>query len=148
MSDFDILIDDGGLAAQLGRNLRPAIEAGAQGIAAEIQNVLAPYPPAPPRRAGRPYYVRGKGMFTATGVQISQSEMLNRRWSIRPVPLGARLQNTASYASYVHGVKDQMRLHGQRGWVREDRAVEQVERSGEMQRVMEIAIAAALEVEP
>jgi hypothetical protein len=127
----------------LATNLQPPIEAGAQGIAAAVQNVLAPYPAAPPRIAGRGYYIRGKGQFTAGGRLVKASETLNRKWSIRKVPWGSRLRNTASYAVWVHGKTKQNRYHGKRGWVREDQAAEQVTASGEAKQIMAAAIAAA-----
>lgn len=127
----------------LATNLQSPIEAGAQGIAAAVQNVLAPYPAAPPRIAGRGYYIRGKGQFTARGRLVKASETLNRRWAIRKVAWGARLRNTASYAVWAHGAKRQNRYHGKRGWVREDQAIAGVTSSGEAKQIMAAAISAA-----
>jgi hypothetical protein len=145
MSDFRIEIAGfSQAAATLASDLRPGIEAGALGIAAAIQDTLAPYPPAPPRIAGLSYYVRGQGSFTARGTLIRSSEMLNRRWGIKSIPLGARLRNTASYAGWVHGRQTQTRDHEITGWAREDTAISEVLSSGEAERIMGAAIATAI----
>lgn len=140
---MNVEIDAAKALRLLATDLKPAIEAGARGIAAAVQNVLAPYPAARPRVAGRGYYVRGKGQFTSGGKLVKASETLNRKWSIRGVALGARLRNTASYAAFVHGRKKQNRYHAKHGWVREDTAVEKVQKSGEARDIMTAAIAAA-----
>lgn len=127
----------------LGTKLQPAIESGTAGIAAAIQNVLAPYPAAAPRRAGRSYYVRGRGLFSSGGKLQRSSQTLNRRWKIKRISFGARLNNNASYAQFVHGRKKQNRHHARRGWVREDQAIEQVRNSGEMAEIMHAALSAA-----
>lgn len=140
---MNIDIDAAKALKLLAVELKPAIEAGTLGIAAAVQDRLAPYPAARPRVAGKGYYVRGKGAFTAGGKLVKSSETLNRKWSIKGVALGARLRNTASYAAYVHGKKRQNRYHGKHGWVREDTAIEQVVGSGEAKAIMGAAIAAA-----
>ena len=139
-----VTIDSAKVAALLATQLRPAIEAAATGVAAAIQDVLAPYPPAPPRRPRRGYYVRGRGSFTAKGKLIKASELMNRRWALRTVPLGARLSNTASYAGWVHGTRKQTKRHAKTGWVRADHAVAQVVRGGDAHKIVMAAIAAAL----
>lgn len=129
----------------LGTDIKPAIEAGARGVAAAIQKVLEPYPAARPRIAGKPYYIRGKGSFSAKGKLIKASEKLNQKWSIRKVAWGGRLRNRASYAVYVHGRKGkQNRYHGKHGWVRQDEAVRKVKASGQIPEIMKAAIGAAL----
>lgn len=131
-------------AKRLGRNLAPAIEAGAMGIAAAIEDETAPYPPPVARRPGRGYYLRGRGGFTAKGIQISRSEMLNRRWLIRSMPMGARLRNTASYAGKVHG-RNQAKIHGRHGWVKIADAIRIVIDRGVAHRLMMRAINKALQ---
>lgn len=134
------------IIARLVAPLRPAIEAGALGIAAEAQDRAAPYPPARPRRPGRPYYVRGTGGFTAGGIQISTSETMNRRWNIRPVAFGAVLENRASYASEVIGDRgEQRRIHGRHGWRRAPEEARAVATDGTGERIMTAAIMAVLE---
>lgn len=125
----------------LSTKLQPAIEAGALGIAAAIQDRLAPYPRARPRIAGKGYYIRGRGSFSPRGKLQKASETLNRKWSIKRVAWGARLRNTASYAVYVHGAKKQNRYHGKHGWVREDEAITQSR--GDATAIMSAAISAA-----
>lgn len=128
----------------LGTRLRPAIEAGAQGIAAEALGRTAPYPPEVPRRPGKSYYVRGKGYFTADGKLIAHSETLNRKWAIRPVTLGAALENRASYAGRVKGRKgQQMRRHERTGWTRTIEDVQGVFDDGTAEEIMRDAILAA-----
>lgn len=139
---YRIEIDSAAVAALLAVDLRRAIETAALGIAAEIQDTVAPYPPAPPRRAGQGYYVRGRGSFTARGELVKPSELLNRRWSIKAVPLGARLRNTASYAGKVHGRK-QAKIHKKHGWVTVETGIERVRSSGEARRLMMRALAQA-----
>ena len=141
---YTITIDDNGLAALLSQSLKPAIEAGALAVAAAIQDDLAPYPPAPPRRAKGGYYVRGRGQFSAAGKLLKSSEMLNRKWSIKAIPFGARLRNTASYAGWMHSRTKQTKAMAKIGWVREDEAINRVVRGGEARRLMLKAIATAL----
>jgi hypothetical protein len=137
-------IDSAKVAALLATQMRPAIEAAAMGVAAAIEDVLAPYPPAPPRKPRGGYYIRGRGSFSAKGRLVKSSELMNRRWSLRTVPLGARLSNTASYAGWVHGTRKQTKRHAKTGWVRADTAVQQVVKSGDATRIVMQAIAAAL----
>jgi hypothetical protein len=144
MSANRVDIDSAAAAALLATDLRPAIEAAALGVAASIQDVLAPYPPPPPRRPNGGYYIRGRGSFTAKGRLVKASELMNRRWSVRSIGLGARLVNTASYAGWVHG-RDQKKLHAKTGWVRTDTAITQVVSSGDARRIVMKAIAKALE---
>jgi hypothetical protein len=87
--------------------------------------------------------VRGRGSFTSKGKLVKASELMNRRWLLRTVPLGARLSNTASYAGKVHG-RRQKKGHAKTGWVRVDHAITQVVRSGDATKIVMRAIAAAL----
>lgn len=127
----------------LATDLARPIQIGTMGVAAAVQNVLAPYPRPRPRIAGKGYYIRGKGLFTAAGKLVKSSETLNRKWSIRKVEMGARLRNTASYAQDVHGKRKQRRYHGKQGWVREDTAIRDVQKSGQVEEIMNAAINAA-----
>lgn len=127
--------------AILATDLQKPMEAAAMGIAAAIQDRLAPYPRARPRIAGKGYYIRGRGSFSPRGKLQKASETLNRKWSIKRVAWGARLRNTASYAVYVHGAKKQNHYHGKHGWVREDEAIAQSR--GDATAIMSAAISAA-----
>jgi len=138
-----VSIDTKRAAALLGTQLRPAIEAGALGIAAAIQDEVAPYPPAPPRRPKRGYYIRGKGSFSAKGKLLRSSELLNRRWDMRTIPMGARLRNLASYAGDVHG-RSQTKRHAQTGWVTVVTGIETVVNGGQAAAIMMDAISRAL----
>ena len=126
------------------------IQRGAMAIAASIQDEVAPYPPAPPRRPGKGYYVRGRGGFTAKGKQTSSSEMLNRKWDVKAIAWGARLTNTASYSGWVHGPKNsttgqrQAKVHKKHGWVSVTTGIDKVLKSGNAKALMLKAIEAAL----
>ena len=138
-----ITVDAKRAAALLSTKLRPAIEAAALGVAAAIQDEVAPYPPARPRRAKKGYYIRGKGSFSAKGKLLKSSELLNRRWDLRTVPMGARLRNTASYAGDVHG-RSQTKLHASTGWVTVVDGISAVMGSGRAEAIVNDALRAAL----
>lgn len=126
--------------------LRPAIEAGAMGIAAEGHDRTAPYPPAPRRKPGGWYYVRGEGLYTGAGQLVRRSETLNRRWNIRQAPaFGATLENTASYAAKVKGGKgEQTKGHRRTGWTRAIEDMESVVQDGTAAEIMGAALEAVL----
>jgi hypothetical protein len=138
-----VTVEAEGLARRMAVRLGPAIESAAMAIAAVIQDETAPYPRARPRRAGKGYYVRGRGSFSASGKLIRSSEMLNRRWDIRSISLGAELRNTASYSGDVHG-RTQTRLHAQTGWIKAADAIERIKRRGEITQIVMQAIQRAM----
>lgn len=121
----------------LSADLEPAISAGAMGIGAALQDVIAPYPPPPATST----YRRGSD---------PRSEQLNQRWNIRPVPMGAVLENRASYSRWVHGSPKerpgQTKVHRQTGWVHEDTARQKVVGSGQANQIMERALVDRLEM--
>lgn len=121
------------LARQLAQDLAPAVQAGAMGIAAALQDVIAPYP-SPPSGS---VYRRGSD---------PRSEQMNQRWRIRPIPSGAVLENTASYSRWVHGSPKenpgQTKVHKQTGWVNEDEAIKEIDPAP----IMEQALRERLEV--
>jgi hypothetical protein len=125
------------LARHLAADLEPAISAGAMGIAAVLQDVLAPYPPPP----SGSMYQRGRD---------KRSEQLNQRWRVRPAPAGAVLENAASYSRWVHGSPKerpgQTKVHQGTGWTNEDDARKQVVESGQANEIMERALRERLEV--
>lgn len=106
------------LARQLAVDLEPAIQAGAMGIAAALQDVIAPYPPPPPRSS-----------YQRTG-------QLGQGWRIRGVPMGAVLENRTLYAIDVHGSPGQTRTHRRTGWVSEDDAIKRVDAAPIMERAL------------
>ena len=71
------------------------------------QKGLRQYPPmtganAPPY----PYYERGRGTWTSPGRNTGKSENLGKKWYMRKSgSWNYEIGNTASYAKYVHGDK-------------------------------------------
>ena len=131
----------------LSADLQPAFKAITMGIAAEVQNVLAPYPPAP--AAGNPWYERGFGTkYRRKDGRITgrrTSEMMERKWSIiSRSAMKAVLMNKASYSGWVHDSDDQTSRHAATGWQTDQTAADIIERSGIAQRIAEEAIAKVL----
>lgn len=110
------------LARKLATDLGPAIQAGAMGIAAAIQDDLAPYPALPARST-----------YRRTG-------QLGQGWRIRSIPLGAVLENRVGYSRWVHGAPGQTKTHQRTGWRDEQAAIQRVVGSGQAARLMEQAI--------
>lgn len=139
------------IARMLSVPLQPAIEAGALGIAAALQDILAPYPSQ--RSRPQPFVSdrQRRGFFAALRdgrIQVPYrrggrgSETLGRKWSIQKVAFGARLRNPARYARLVHGSPGQTRYHEQGGWQNEDQARRKLQ--GEQGEIMESAIMQAV----
>ena len=137
MSEIDL--DE--LARRLSRSLTPQLSAASQAIGAEIVNVLAPYPAAPPRRPGaRRWYERGYGWRYAGGGGKATSEQMNRRWDVQPQTLGATVVNLASYSGRVQGAAQQEPLFKRIGWKTDGQAVTEIDRKGVIVREVEDAI--------
>ena len=120
------------LARQLAQDLEPAIQAGAMGIGAALQDVIAPYPPPP-----------ATSVYRRTG-QDQQG------WRIRQVPMGAVLENRVAHSIYLHGSlrerPGQTRVHERAGWTNEDTAIKRVVEGGQANDIMERALAERLEI--
>jgi hypothetical protein len=142
MATVDVKVSER-VAKLFAANLGEPVQRGAMAIAAAIQHEVAPYPPPPPRRPGKGYYVRGRGMLSSKGKLLSSSEMLGRKWSINAIAWGARLTNTASYAGWVHG-KRQARIHKKTGWVTQRAGIDKVLKSGNAKALMLKAITEGL----
>ena len=142
MATVDVKVSER-VAKLFAANLGVPVQRGAMAIAAAIQHEVAPYPPPPPRRPGKSYYVRGRGMLSSKGKLLSSSEMLNRKWAIKGIAWGARLTNTASYAGWVHG-KRQARIHKKTGWVTQRAGIDKVLKSGNAKALMLKAITEGL----
>ena len=142
MATVDVKVSEG-VAKLFAANLGVPVQRGAMAIAAAIQHEVAPYPPPPPRRPGKGYYVRGRGMLSSKGKLLSSSEMLNRKWSITGIAWGARLTNTASYSGWVHG-KRQAKIHKKTGWVTQRAGIDKVLKSGNAKALMLKAITEGL----
>ena len=77
---------------------------------------LQKYPPETYRnRPPVPYYERGAGMWTASGLDKS-SEILGKQWYAKPDGLDMRIGNRASYAKWVHGDDTQAAAMDRIGW--------------------------------
>lgn len=153
----------------LGQDFKPTIKAATKAIAAEVQDVWAPYPPqtianSPSNPRGY-WYERGFGTrrwTTTPGANMSRagilkatktggikgyktSQTMNRRWSIvAHGAIGWALGNAATYSKYLHSAAQQVRWAGPRGWITDKRAAEVVVQSGAIQHIIGQAIAKRL----
>lgn len=116
------------LARQLAVDLEPAVQAGAMGIAAALQDIIAPYPPPP-----------ATSVYRRTG-QDQQG------WRIRGIPLGAVLENRTAHSVWLHGTPGRTKTHQESGWVDEAEAIKQVVESGQASEIMGRALQDRLEV--
>jgi hypothetical protein len=94
------------------------INAGGLEIAAEILDTqgLRRYPPGTSaNQPPPPYYIRGRGTQLAGG-NLGNSERLGSRWQTKPIPLGIKIYNDASYAKWVNG-RMQARAMARIGWM-------------------------------
>ena len=145
------------LRRKLGQNIEPALQGAMMAAAAELQNLIAPYPPEsvanrPNIRSGQTgsprWYERGYGTRWLRLVKGGYggnptSEMLNRQWSIAKLGrTGAQLRNRASYAKYVHGEKDQPAFHAGRGWKTEMWGIRQILNNKTIERMVKAALMA------
>lgn len=135
------------LARQLKGNLDQTLKPAYVAIAELVRSEVAPYPPAVPpsppswyeRGYGTKYRKRDGGV---TGRKTSQ--MLGRRWSVTARGNGAVVENSASYAPFVHSYEQQTLLHGARGWVTDREAIQRVVNSGAWERMLITAVNKAL----
>lgn len=99
-----------------GRQLDRAIEDGVEQAANELHTTLAKYPPPLPtyRRTGN----------------------LGRAWHVERRGKGAVVGNSQSYAPWVQSSKQQRWYHKRTGWTTDRQAVDQLEQSGEVERIM------------
>jgi hypothetical protein len=128
------------LSGSLDDGMRPLLV----GVAEETRGIIAPYPPQPAPANPRSYYVRGTGTVyvrrDGSTRTTRTSETLGRRWAVRPRGAAVVLENTASYAAYVHGAQDQTRRHKAAGWKDEETTARQVEASREVQTLADAYI--------
>lgn len=134
----------------LGQDFGSVIRTATFGIAAEIENAVAPYPPATSanspstgrwyERSYGPRWTRKRG----GGGGRRTSQMMNRQWYKEYRGNGAVLGNRATYSGYLHSAKRQVRWAGPRGWVTDRQGIERAIRSGAVTRIMLQAIMAKL----
>ena len=137
----------------LATDFEPVMQGVTLAVTHELQNAIAPYPPAtiansPSNPRGR-WYERGYGpkWRTKDGAVHGDhtSETLGRRWGIeRRGRIGHVLGNLASYAVDVHAKARQKPWHAAHGWTTDEDAIRRVVSSGAIQRIMAQAIMAAL----
>ena len=124
-------------------------------VAAEIQDRLAPYPPASEANdPSRPrWYERGFGTRWRGGRGGNKtSQMMNRQWDLRAISTTAVLRNMATYSAYVHhdpadGGPHQAWFHGPRGWRTDKQVIAQVISDGTVQEITVIALEGYLQGE-
>lgn len=121
---------------------------------AEIQSIIAPYPPQPDRMRARRFntYVRGIGRYPRDAFELSggkvkirtrkargrihyTSQQMNQRFRITVTESGGtirgELRSDATYSGWVLGTKDQsitphqVDYHALTGWVSKDDAIAQ-----------------------
>lgn len=97
------------------RVLRESLRSAGETIKTEASQ----YPPeTAANRPPYPYYQRGLGTWTSRARVRKVSENLSKQWRVKVS--GAKsvtISNKASYAEFVHGVKQAL-FHRQRGWKR------------------------------
>ena len=91
-----------------------------------VGNNAAGYPPessanAPPP----PYYQRGVGTIYADGSTRGESQQMNTKWNrevaISDDEIVGTVENTATYAPFVHGMVRQIPIHQSRDWRKVDK---------------------------
>jgi hypothetical protein len=136
----------------LGANFDSAMQSATKAIALQVENEIAPYPPATEANSpGNPkgkWYERGYGPRwqrkdgSVGGSKTSQ--MLGRRWGIRPFGrIGTLVGNTATYAPFVHSQEDQAAFHGRRGWKTDHAVLSRLLASGRVRAIVLASIRGA-----
>jgi hypothetical protein len=133
---------------ELTRKLSANIEAGLQpallAIAAALQNVIAPYPPAPTYQNRKRWYERGYGnRWRRKDGSIGgrkTSQFLNRSWYSEPRDsVTVVLGNRATYAPWVHGTR-QTKVNQEYGWVNVATGKDRVVQDGTITRIIDTAL--------
>jgi hypothetical protein len=133
---------------ELTRKLSANIEAGLQpallAIAAALQNVIAPYPPAPSYIGRLSWYERGYGprwLHRDGGIGGRKtSQFLNRSWYSEPrADATVVLGNRATYAPWVHGTR-QTKVNQEYGWVNVATGKDRVVQDGTITRIIDTAL--------
>ena len=120
------------------------------GLAEEARGIIQEYPPATEANRARltwqsggpnTWYQRGYGSWwirkDGTVGSAKTSEDLGSRWFVEPVGTdAARAVNRATYAPYVHDDEDQTEFHGARDWPTDKSTIEQMQRSGVIERMV------------
>ena len=89
-----------------------------------VEEDVKPYPPeSEANRPPVPYYERGEGTVTASGLRKTSQDMM-RKWKVETGSTIA-LKNAATYSGYVQGLA-QVGYHKQRGWKNAHERAEQM----------------------
>lgn len=124
---YNVTVDEEGVLNKLDTLLpftMSQIENATYAVAEEAIRVFKDYPPeTEANEPPPPYYERGVGYYGRTGKLTKPSEQLDQRWGFEVNRMGdemvtATVENTASYAAYVHGDEEQLQMpwHAARGW--------------------------------
>ena len=109
-------------------------------IGEELRDVLMRQPPPPSyplrwaskkQRAWYFWMRKDKGYpIEYDRMQDPQSEDILHKWNVARKPGGAILGNSATYSPYVQSDEYQTEMHKRTGWITDDSAVKEIERSG------------------
>lgn len=152
MSDLiTVKLDLSNLTRALNADLKTAAGNAAFVIATQLQDKIAPYPPATQANSPRPWtsggrnswYERGYGTKWARkdgsigGRKTSQTA--NRRWSIQRNGNSTVLANGATYSPYLHranGTPHQAGFHATRGWQTDAQGIGALQKDGVINAVV------------
>lgn len=128
----------------LGQDLRPAMRHAAMAIGEAIRGKVAVYPTKRPSTTPGRWYRRGYGpMWRRKDGSIKgrrTSEQLGQRWSVKQKGTGAVVGNAASYSGWVQSAESQAAVHRASGWMTDEKAVEEVGKSGDVERIVGDAV--------
>lgn len=139
---FSIKVDTSDLQAKIGQlDTQEMAQVIGVAVAESTRDLIASYPS--PSRAKQPFKTAKQRMFFFAALRSGQIQVpyrrsgdLGRSWVTEPTTNGAELKNTRGYADLVHDAKAQAKYH--RGvWKTDQDAADEMERSGEAQRIAE-----------
>lgn len=136
------------LVAKYGKGAKPIIRDVTRGVGEELVKALAEYPGpvqypvqwvSPAQRAA--YFAKRKGLGPYVRNSDPFSERLGPSWATEErgevnTVVGTRV----SYAPWVQDAKRQQPMHKATGWVTDEEAIEQVQRSGAAERILSDAL--------
>lgn len=136
------------LRRKFGEGFRKPLRALVHGVAEELRGAIAEYPGPvvyPVRWASdaqrRAYFAKRKGLGPYVRQFDPFSERLGPSWATEmrgdfEAVVGTRV----SYAPWVQAAGHQQPMHADTGWKTDEQAVEEVERSGAIERIFEQAM--------
>ena len=96
--------------------------------------------PSNPKRRWSPERLERNVQYGGSWAGVKDSETLNRSWNVGRRGWGSYVGSKASYAPVVHNYEGQAKFHGARGWKTDKQAVDEVSRSGVMDRIVNQAV--------